>query len=245
MKPFLLLATRPEDVAADDEYSAFLRFGGLRESELRRVRLEQRPLGDIRLEDYSGLIMGGSPFNYSDPEDSKSDVQRRVESELAALLDVVVAEDFPLLGACYGIGTLGTHEGAVIDRTYGEPVGPVPVTLTSEGRRDALFRALPPVFDAFVGHKEAVRELPPHAVRLASSPGCPVQAFRVGENVYATQFHPELDVDGIITRIEVYRHAGYFDPDEADALKELVRLSSVEHPPTVLRRFIERYGRAA
>ncbi len=245
MKPFLLLATRPEDVAADDEYAAFLRFGGLQESELRRVRLDQRPLGSIRLEDYSGLMMGGSPFNSSDPPESKSDVQRRVESELAALLDEVVAADFPTLGACYGIGTIGTHQGAVIDRTYGEPVGPVSVTLTDEGRSDPVFGVLPPVFDAFVGHKEAVRELPSHAVRLASSSGCPVQAFRVGSNVYATQFHPELDAAGMATRIEVYRYAGYFDPDEADSLKELARLSAVRHPPAVLRRFIERYAARA
>jgi GMP synthase (glutamine-hydrolysing) len=242
MKPFLLLATRPEDVAADDEYAAFLRFGGLDESELHRIRLEQRPLGDIRLEDYSGVIMGGSPFNSSDPPEAKSEVQRRVERELAALLDEVVAADFPMLGACYGIGTLGTHEGAVVDRTYGEPVGPVSVTLTDEGRTDPVFGGLPPVFDAFVGHKEAVRELPRHAVRLAFSAGCPVQAFRIGANVYATQFHPELDVPGIVTRIDVYKHAGYFDPGEADSLKELVRLSAVRHPPTVLQRFIERYS---
>ena len=35
--------------------------------------------------------------------------------------------------------------------------------------------------------------LPRHAVLLASSPTCPVQAFRIGSHVYATQFHPELD----------------------------------------------------
>src|SRR4051794_24931091 len=155
MKPFLLLATRPEDVAADGEYEAFLRFGGLRESELHRIRLEQRSLGRIRLEDYSGLIMGGSPYNSSDPDDTKTEVQLRVEAELAGLLDEVVAEDFPMLGACYGVGTIGTHEGAVVDRTYSEPVGPVTVTLTEEGREDALFGVLPPVFEAFVGHKEA------------------------------------------------------------------------------------------
>ncbi len=242
MKPFLLLATRAEDLAADEEYEAFLRFGGLRESELHRIRLEQRALGSIRLDDYSGLIMGGSPFNSSDPAEVKSEVQRRVESELASLLDSVVAADFPMLGACYGIGTIGTHQGAVVDRTYGEPVGPVSVTLTPEGRRDPVFGVLPPVFDAFVGHKEAVRDLPPHAVRLASSPGCPVQAFRIGTNVYATQFHPELDVAGIVTRIDVYKHAGYFDPGEADTLKELARRSAVRHPPAVLRRFVERYA---
>jgi GMP synthase (glutamine-hydrolysing) len=245
MKPFLLLATRAQDVAADGEYEAFLRFGGLRESELRRIRLEQRPLGSVRLEDYSGLIMGGSPFNSSDPPETKSDVQVRVERELATLLDAVVAADFPMLGACYGVGTLGTHQGAVVDRTYGEPVGPVSVTLTHEGEKDPVFGVLPPVFDAFVGHREAIRELPAHAVRLASSPGCPVQAFRIGSNVYATQFHPELDVPGIVTRIDVYKYAGYFAPEEAEAIKELARSSSVRHPPAIVRRFVERYAAAA
>ena len=245
MKPFLLLATRAEDLAADDEYEAFLRFGGLQEGELRRIRLEQRPLGEVRLQDYSGLIMGGSPFNSSDPPEAKSDVQRRVERELAGLLDAVVAGDFPMLGACYGVGTIGTHQGAVIDRTYGEPVGPVPVTLTEAGRRDPVFGVLPPMFDAFVGHREAIRELPRHAVRLASSPDCPVQAFRIGANVYATQFHPELDVPGILTRIDVYKHAGYFPPEQAEAVKELARSSTVRHPPAIVRRFVERYARAA
>jgi GMP synthase (glutamine-hydrolysing) len=242
MKPFLLLATRADDVAADGEYDAFLRFGGLQESELARVRLEQRPLGSVRLEDYSGLIMGGSPFNSSDPLEAKSEVQRRVEEELSALLDEVVAEDFPMLGACYGVGAIGTHEGAVVDRTYAEPVGPVSVTLTDEGRDDRLFGVLPPEFEAFVGHKEAIRELPSHAVRLAFSSACPVQAFRVGANVYATQFHPELDVPGIVTRIDVYKYAGYFAPEEAEELKDLARASAVRHPPAILRRFVERYA---
>lgn len=245
MKPFVLLATRAEDLAADGEYRAFLRFGGLRQSELRRVRLEQRPLGELRLEEFSGLIMGGSPFNSSDPPEAKSAVQRRVESELAALLDAVVAADFPMLGACYGVGTIGSHQGAVVDRTYGEPVGPVPVSLTEDGRSDPLFGGLPAVFEAFVGHREAIRELPPHAVRLASSPACPVQAFRIGANVYATQFHPELDVAGISTRIDVYKNSGYFAPEEAEALKERARASRVRHPPELVRRFVERYGTGA
>jgi len=196
----------------------------------------------VRLEDYSGLIMGGSPFNSSDPVEVKSEVQRRVEGELAALLDTVVAADFPMLGACYGVGTIGTHQGAVVDRTYGEPVGPVSVTLTEEGEDDPLFGVLPPVFEAFVGHREAIRKLPRHAVRLASSADCPVQAFRVRSNVYATQFHPELDVAGILTRIDVYKYAGYFAPEQADALKIRVRDSAVEHPPAIVRRFVERYA---
>src|SRR5580692_6951704 len=107
MKSLLLLATRAEDAAADNEYEAFLDFAGLSEGELRRVRLEQRPLGDVDLRDWSGILVGGSPFNFTDPEDRKSPVQRRVEADLQRVLDAVAAADFPFLGACYGIGALG------------------------------------------------------------------------------------------------------------------------------------------
>ena len=45
MKPFLLLTIRAEDAAADNEYESFLACTGLAERDLRRHRLEQRPLG--------------------------------------------------------------------------------------------------------------------------------------------------------------------------------------------------------
>jgi len=244
VKPFLLLAVRPEDAAADNEYEAFLTFSGLAERDLRRVRLEQRALPGIELADWSGIFLGGGPFNASDPESSKSPVQRRVEADLGGLLDRVIAADFPFLGACYGIGTLGGHQGAQVDRRYAEPVGPVTITLTSAGRQDPVLGGLPAMFDAFVGHKEAISRLPYHAVLLASSDGCPVQAFRIGAHVYATQFHPELDAAGLCTRIDVYRNAGYFPPSQAAQLKALARRVSVTHPPSILRGFVRRYATA-
>ncbi|NAZ87467.1 glutamine amidotransferase [Kineococcus indalonis] len=243
MRPFLLLATREDDGVADAEHAAVLRYGGLAEDELVRVRLERGPMPPLDPEGFSGVVVGGSPFCTSDPEASKPPVQRRVERELSALLDRVVAADVPFLGACYGIGTLGVHRGGVVDRTHGEPIGAVPVTLTDAGRADPLFGALPPVFDAFVGHKEALRVPPPGAVVLASSPECPVQAFRTGGHQYATQFHPELDVEGIVERVTVYRGAGYFPPEEYERVVERLRASRADVPPLLLRRFVERYRR--
>ena len=263
MKPFLLLAIRAEDAAADNEYDSFLSLSGLCEGELRRVRLEQHALGRVDLGDWSGIMLGGGPFNYSDPEELKTPVQRRVEADLAGLLDQVVSADFPFLGACYGIGALGRYQGAVVDRRFAEPVGAVEITLTPAGRRDPLLGELPAAFQAFTGHKEAVSHLPgpaaaggqaspaaadgqaSRAVLLASSAGCPVQAFRVGGNVYATQFHPELDVAGLCTRIEVYKHAGYFEPDQADGIMARAARSNVTWPPAILRGFVRRYGQPA
>lgn len=243
MRPFLFLATRAEDEAAEDEYAAVLRFTGLDSDHLCRVRLERGPLGHVELSDWSGILLGGGPFNVSDPDDLKSPVQLRVEAELRGLVDRVVADDFPFFGACYGIGILCALPGGVVDRTWGEPIGSVPVTLSGHGRDDLLFGVLPDSFSVFLGHKEAVTRLPRGAVVLASSPACPVQAFRIGRNVYATQFHPELDVAGLCTRIEVYKHHGYFDPpEEAVALKEMARASTVTEPPRLLRRFVQLYG---
>ena len=242
MRPFLLLSTRAEDVAADDEYAGFLRATGLEERELRRIRVEAGPLPDIDLDAHAGVLLGGSPFTSSDPVAQKSGVQLRVERELALLLDAVVARDFPFLGACYGIGTLGTHQGGVVDRTYGEPISAVRVELTPAGRADPLLAELPAAFDAFVGHKEACTVLPPSATLLAGSAGCPVQMFRVGRNGYATQFHPELDVAGLVTRIHVYRDAGYFAPSELDELVARVTPAVVTQPARVLAAFVARFG---
>lgn len=243
MKPFLFLGTRPEDDVADSEYAAVLRCTGLAERDLRRVRLERDELGTVDLDAWSGTILGGGPFNVSDPPDEKSAVQHRVEAELAALAEQVVAADAPFLGCCYGIGVLGSTRGGVVDRTHGEPVGCVEVTLTDEGRADPLLAGLPAGFDVLLGHKEAVSRLPAGAVRLASSTTCPVQAFRIGENVYATQFHPELDADGLVLRVETYRDHGYFPPAQLQSLIDLARRSVVTEPPALLAAFAERYAR--
>jgi GMP synthase (glutamine-hydrolysing) len=242
VKPFLLLASRAEDAAADDEYAAYLTYGGLAPEQLRRVRLEAAPLPQVDLAEYSGVIVGGSPFTSSDPAEQKSATQHRVERELAGLLDRIVEQDFPFLGACYGVGTLGTHQGAVIDRTFGEPLGGVEIELTEAGIADPVLRGMPRTFTAFTGHKEACSSLPAHAALLASSRACPVQMFRIKENLYATQFHPELDVEGLVTRIDIYRHAGYFPPDSAEELMAAARTFTVTEPMTILKNFVARYA---
>jgi GMP synthase (glutamine-hydrolysing) len=166
-----------------------------------------------------------------------------VEAELTALLDEIVDRDFPFLGACYGIGTLGRHQGAVVDRTYAEPIGGVRINLTRAGQEDPLFKRAGSSFGAYAGHKEAISKLPAHAMTLAYSERCPVQAFRIGGRVYATQFHPELDLEGLATRIEVYKYAGYFRPEEADDVLAAARAAGITEVPNVLGGFVELFTR--
>ena len=58
---------------------------GWTESGLRRFRLERDPLGPVGLRQWSGIVLGGGPFSYTEP--AKSAVQRRVEADLAGLLE--------------------------------------------------------------------------------------------------------------------------------------------------------------
>ena len=73
------------------------------------------------------------------------------------------------------------------------------------------------------GHTEALSRLPAGAACWPSPTRAPCRRSGWASNVYATQFHPELHLAGMCTRIDVYRHAGYFEPDKADTLKALSR----------------------
>ena len=202
MKPFLFLATRSDDEPADAEYEAFLKRTGLDESTLRRLRLESQSLPQIDLDDWSGILVGGSPFNASTPAEKKSATQKRVEA--------VTAPD---------------------------------VTLTEAGLADPICAGVPEVFQAFVAHKEAVTTLPPHAVVLGTGEACPVQMFRIGSNLYATQFHPELDGDYLAHRLGFYAGHGYFADDELADLQARVRLDDVSDSWKLLANFVAVHAR--
>jgi GMP synthase (glutamine-hydrolysing) len=124
---------------------------------------------------------------------------------------------------------------------YSEPVGAVDCRLTPEGRRDPLLKGFPENFRAFVGHKEAVQELPDGCVHLLSSSPCPYQMIRYKTNVYATQFHPEADGDVFEVRINIYKDKGYFPPEDAVELIKTCREEDVHVPELILRHYVDTY----
>ena len=244
MKRFLILQLRPEADAAEGEYHAILEKCGLAPDRAHRVRLdcEDLPPG-LDVTDYAGVIVGGGPGCISDPPQVKSALDARTEAQVLALMPQIVARDHPFMGCCYGLGVLAHHLGGEVSKAqYGEPVGPTTCQVTEAGRTDALLQGIPPVFDAFVGHKEAVQALPEGCVHLLASDPCPIQMIRCGRNVYATQFHPEADAQDFETRIRIYSHHGYFRPDQADMLIAACHRAHVVEPGRILRRFADRYG---
>jgi GMP synthase (glutamine-hydrolysing) len=242
-KPFLILQLRPEDDTSDSEFQAILKYGGLEENDVCRMRIEKTGIPELYLDDYSAVIVGGSPFDISTPSDMKSAIQNKIEADFNLLLDKVVSSDFPFLGACSGNGLLGSYLNTPISNQYAEAVGSTIINLTAEGKKDALLADFPDRISVLLGHKEACDSTPTGATLLITGENCPVQMFRVGDNVYATQFHPEGDCEGFTVRIHAYKHHGYFKPEEADRLIAAVGQEATPYAQEILRRFVRRYAR--
>jgi GMP synthase (glutamine-hydrolysing) len=245
MKKILILQLRPDRIA-DTEYTSFLKWGQIDEKSVHRIRMEENGIPkDVDPGNYAAVIVGGGPSNVSDDDAKKCDKQKKFEKDLFRILDTVVENDIPFLGACYGIGILSCHQGACVSKEkYGEGVGAVTVRINDDGRDDELLKDLPREFRAFVGHKEACQAVPQNATLLAGSDTCPVQMYRIKNNIYATQFHPEMDREEVINRINVYKFAGYFPPEDADKLIAVAEAENVTVPQEILKRFVDKYCRS-
>jgi GMP synthase (glutamine-hydrolysing) len=158
--------------------------------------------------------------------------------QAAEWLREAVSARVPVLGICYGHQLLAyAHGGRVGDNPRGREYGTVQVALDGEAARDRLLGGMPARFPAQEGHTQSVLSLPRGAVRLASNPWDPHQAFRLGDRAWGVQFHPEFDAD--IMR-EYLGHVGETlsaEGQDPQALSVSVRDDPAG--PAILRRFVE------
>ncbi len=190
------------------------------------------------------MIVGGGPGCVSDDPAEINEVEAQIEAAVLGMMPQICDQDIPFMGCCYGIGVLGHYLGAEVNKNrYFEAIGPTDCQITKQGQGDAMLAGLPQNFVAFVGHKEALQELPKGCTHLLSSPTCPYQMIRFGENVYATQFHPEADSHVFELRIGVYKNYGYFKPEDAKQLIEMCHNSDVHMTEFILRSFVRKYQR--
>jgi GMP synthase (glutamine-hydrolysing) len=243
--PLLYVCVRPQQGAALAEYESFRTAMKLDEAQVDHLDLVREPLPDDAFDRYSGFLVGGSPFNLADPESTKTDVQRRLEADLERIAARISAGDGPAaLFTCYGIGVVTRMLGGEVSRAYPEDTGPVTIELTDAGRADPLFGGLADRFTALTAHKEGTATPPPGATLLAKNDGCPVQAYVVGDRLYATQFHPEPTTKAFTERMAVYRDDGYFEADHYEVVAGRVLAASVTEPVRLLRAFAKRFGPA-
>jgi GMP synthase (glutamine-hydrolysing) len=138
------------------------------------------------LSDYDGLLVLGGGMGAADDEAAPWLPQVR------ALLREAVAREVPTLGVCLGGQLLALANGGRVEPNPGGPeFGAQLVAKRGASATDPLFGPLPITPDVIQWHVDAITVLPPGAVQLAASPGCEIQAFRLGRLAWGIQFHIE------------------------------------------------------
>ena len=157
-----------------------------RDAELHRVELDEGdPLPDWR--EFDAIVAMGGPMSAND------DAELPWLSDEKRLIADSVRAGMPYWGVCLGVQLLAASLGA---RVYPGPdpeVGLLPVSLTGEARSDPVFGESAHELVTLQWHGDTF-DLPDGAVRLASSPLYPNQAFRF-ERAYGVQFHLEVSAE--------------------------------------------------
>ncbi|WP_149203814.1 type 1 glutamine amidotransferase [Actinotalea subterranea] len=148
------------------------------------------------------LVLGGEANAYDDTAAPWLPATRE-------LLADAVRSGVPTLGVCLGAQLLAVAAGGRVQVAAppGREAGVIDVHPRPDAARDPLLGGLAadvPADHPLAGgvlaampsmHADAVVDLPPGAVWLASSRLYPYQAFRVGEVAWGLQFHPETSVE--------------------------------------------------
>lgn len=138
------------------------------------------------------LIVLGGPVGVQDAKEYPF-----IHAELQ-LLQARLQQRRPTLGICLGAQLMAQALGASVAANATREIGWQPVQLTPAGRESALRHLGSERTAVFHWHSDNF-ELPPSADLLASTPGCPNQAFRIGRNILGLQFHPEVSASGLQT----------------------------------------------
>lgn len=165
------------------------------------------------------LVMGGPQSAYAAEQVVVNDVEAALDADVydadgpwrgeRDLIRSAVSTGVPLLGICLGAQLLATAcGGEVRPAKAGSELGVHRVSLLSAAQHDPLLRGLPRDLDVVQWHSDEILELPLGATLLASSVGCPVQAFRVGDRAWGLQFHIEATAE-VVTG---WAHADGLDP---------------------------------
>jgi GMP synthase (glutamine-hydrolysing) len=153
--------------------------------ELHEWMLSERGTGPpLEVAEYDAVLTFGGAM-HADQEELHPWL--RFEKDfLAAILD----DGMPILAVCLGCQLLAEAAGGSARRASEPEIGWYEIEVTPEGRDDPVIGPLAPSVSGFQWHSyEAVP--PPDAAILARSPVCP-QAYRIGDRVYAIQFHAEV-----------------------------------------------------
>ncbi len=126
--------------------------------------------------------------------------------QTAKWLRTASEQSLPILGICFGHQLLAyALGGQVADNPKGVEVGSVNMQLTKAAGDDGLFSGCSDM-QVQASHRQCVIQLPPQALRLASTAMDDNHAFRYHDHVWGVQFHPEFNAEVTRQYIQYYQH---------------------------------------
>lgn len=157
---------------------------------------------------YDAVILGGSgdfDFDGSRADDDEAKLTSgRLLEKLRPLLTYIFEHDVPTFGICYGHQMLGAFAGArvVCDATQKKTLSHQVKLLAVEESAAPVCTDLPNTFWAHYAHKDVLDRVPEGATLLMNGgTRCKVSALRYKNNIYSTQFHPELSYTDLVERM--------------------------------------------
>lgn len=108
------------------------------------------------------------------------------------LLKDALKKQIPILGICLGAQLLAKVSGAGVKKAAQKEIGWYKVNLTQEAKADPLFEGIDTPLEIFQWHEDTF-DIPKDGILLGTSETCKNQAFRVNQNSWGLQFHPEID----------------------------------------------------
>lgn len=175
-----------------------------------------------------GIIITGSAANVTEAEDwtyAGADYLRAARRS-----------GVPMLGVCYGHQLIAwTFGGAVEFHARGREIGTVDISGSEHARNDRLFCNMPRQFKAQVSHQQTVTALPAGAIHLAGNAFEPNQAFRLDQNIWGLQFHPEFTAE--VVRAYIEHRAAVIAEEGLDVAHLLAKVTESEFASIPLQRF--------
>jgi GMP synthase-like glutamine amidotransferase len=149
------------------------------------------------VDEFDLLIVMGGPMSVNDEAEHPWLIAEK------RLVRDAIATGRAVVGVCLGAQVIASALGCRVYRNEAREIGWFPVSATPAPAAGSL--RWPDELTVFHWHGETF-DLPPGAVRLASSEGCLNQAFQIGDRVIGLQFHLEATPETVAAMVEHCRH---------------------------------------
>lgn len=231
----LLMQIRQEAETRLEELESFAQHCGLSTEQFTILNVFDQPTfnADV-LAGFDALFVGGSSeASVLEPEKYPFVIPAQT------LLRDCIRLKMPVFASCFGHQLAVLALGGEIVTSIGEfEMGSMPINLRKTAKDDLLFCDTPNEFLAVSVHRERNTKIPEGCTELAYTDVC-CHGLKVDDAPFwTTQFHPEVDLDVLISRLTLFREKY---TENADHLQHV--LDTAEATPesnALLKKFVDR-----